>query len=200
MSTEAELRALLQALDAPELEGADDDDAQRPSEAEGAPSEAPAAPRRPPVADARPLLPPAPPARAPGQPARPAHPTSDLKAAAEVFGDQSSARPPRWSGEAPPSEAEAEARPSRRRAAEGEHRLGQVIDALVRALVAAEELELRPGVAPEAVAQRLTQALRLTGGFTQFGRSAAAALMADPGVEELYIDDQQLTRRLSSLG
>ena len=203
MSTEAELRALLLALDAPELDEAieaiEAAGAAAPADDEDGPPQTPLDGEDPtpsPRPDARHLLPPRPaPAAAPSRAA--AEQTSpDLKAAAEVFGDHSSARPGRWSGEAP----EAEARPSRRRQAEGNHRLGQVLEALVRALVAAGELDLRPGAAPEGVAARLTAALRATGGFTQFGRSAAAVLLADPEVEELYLDDQQLTRRLTDLG
>jgi hypothetical protein len=200
MSTEAELRALLLALDAPELdEPLDAAAAAEPVDDEDGPPQAtldgddPAPSARP---DARHLLPPRPAPAAATSRAAAGPDSPDLKAAAEVFGDHSSARPGRWSGEAP----EADARPSRRRQAEGHHRLGQVLEALVGALVAAGELDLRPGAAPEGVAARLTAALRATGGFTQFGRSAAAVLLADPEVEELYLDDQQLTRRLTDLG
>ncbi|MFM2248848.1 MAG: hypothetical protein RL071_4923 [Pseudomonadota bacterium] len=102
---------------------------------------------------------------------------------------------PAWSGE---EGARPDAR--RLRAAEGERRIQTVIDALVVQLVQAGDLELKPAATPAAVSARLCAALRHAGGFTQFGRTAARVLMADPDVEELFIDDIELTRALEGLG
>ena len=104
-------------------------------------------------------------------------------------------RRPAWSGEegGPPD-------PRRLRAAEGERRIQAVIEALVGRLAAAGDLELRAGAAPGPVAERLCAALRQAGGFTQFGRTAARALLADPDVDELFLDDLELTRALEDLG
>lgn len=102
---------------------------------------------------------------------------------------------PAWSGE---EGARPDAR--RLRAAEGERRILAVIDALVLQLVERGDLELRPAATPAAVSARLCAALRHAGGFTQFGRTAARALLADPDVEELFLDDVELTRALEGLG
>lgn len=102
---------------------------------------------------------------------------------------------PAWTGE---EGARPDAR--RLRAAEGERRIQAVIDALVLQLVQRGDLELRPAATPAAVSARLCAALRHAGGFTQFGRTAARALLADPDVEELFLDDIELTRALEGLG
>lgn len=102
---------------------------------------------------------------------------------------------PAWTGE---EGGRPDAR--RLRAAEGERRILAVIDALVLQLVERGDLELRPAATPAAVSARLCAALRHAGGFTQFGRTAARALLADPDVEELFLDDIELTRALEGLG
>lgn len=88
----------------------------------------------------------------------------------------------------------------RLRATEGERRILEVMHALVVQLVQRGDLVLRDGAQPAPVSTRLTASLRRAGGFTQFGRCAARALLADPDVDDLYIDDVELTQALSTLG
>ena len=83
---------------------------------------------------------------------------------------------------------------------DGSHRIRRLLVRLVEELVAEGSLQVVPGTAPATLAEELHSTIARAGGFAQLGGALSKALLASPSVEEFYLDELELARRVGALG
>jgi hypothetical protein len=83
---------------------------------------------------------------------------------------------------------------------DGSHRIRRLLVRLVEELVAEGSLQVVPGTEPAGLAEELHTAIARAGGFAQLGGALSKALLASAMVEEFYLDELELARRVGALG